>query len=420
MNENNAEATQAAPEPGPPQGTAPGAESYGAPQATPAASPTPEPFLSRLRRSRNDQMIGGVSGGLSRETGIDPLIFRVAFVAASFAGGAGVILYLAAWMFIPEEGSDIGGIGKEFKAKDDVQVRTIGMVAAAVIAALAAIGSGPWFFSSWANGSSWVVIALGLVAGLLYWIFSASKGQTMSTGQFSSPPPPPPAAGTNPGTAWTAAPSSTPPPPIPPKPREPGGLVLFGLTVSIGAIALGALALWASATEPLDPRVYLATAVAITAVGTLVGIRWGRPGPVITLGTILSTVLVASSLIPSVSMGAINLEPTSVREIRQPVSLGMGEIQIDLRQVSPETSLNGHTLNVTNGIGRIEVIVPEDVDVEVNASVRVGHINALGLERGGNTFQLGNNNNLVHEADGPNPLVINAATNIGEVQVIRK
>ncbi|NLC98905.1 MAG: cell wall-active antibiotics response protein, partial [Actinomycetales bacterium] len=202
--------------------------------------------------------------------------------------------------------------------------------------------------------------------------------------------------------------------------REPGGLVLFGLTVSIGAIALGALALWASATEPLDPRVYLATAVAITAVGTLVGIRWGRPGPVITLGAILSTVLVASSLIPSVSMGAINLEPTSVREIRQPVSLGMGEIQIDLRQVSPETSLNGHTLNVTNGIGRIEVIVPEDVDVEVNASVRVGHINALGLERGGNTFQLGNNNNLVHEADGPNPLVINAATNIGEVQVIRK
>ena len=66
------------------------------------------------------------------------------------------------------------------------------------------------------------------------------------------------------------------------------------------------------------------------------------------------------------------------------------------------------------------MIVPEGLDVEVNASVRIGQINALGLEGAGNTFQLGRSNNLVHEAEGPNPLVINATTNIGEVQVIRK
>ena len=31
-------------------------------------------------------------GGLGRETGIDPLLFRVAFVMASFVGGAGMII----------------------------------------------------------------------------------------------------------------------------------------------------------------------------------------------------------------------------------------------------------------------------------------------------------------------------------------
>ena len=415
MNENTADAQPEAAEPEshetPPQGA----------PAGPPMSPAREPFLSRLRRSKSDEMIGGVSGGLGVATGIDPLIFRVAFVAASFAGGAGVILYLAAWMFIPEDGSDVGGIGKEFKAKDDVQVRTIGMIAAAVIAAMAALGSGPWFFGSWSNGSMWVIVTLGVTAGLLYWIFSASKGQRSNPPRaYSAPTTQQPAPQANPGAAWTP-PSATQPQPVTPKaPREPGGLVLFGLTLSLGAIALGALALWASTTEPLDPRACLAAALGITALGTLIGIRWGRPGPLITLGTILSVVLIASSLIPSVSMGAINLEPTAVREIREPVTLGMGEIKIDLRDVSPETSLNGQTLNVSNGVGRIEVIVPEELDVKVNAAVRIGQINVLGLEQGGNTFQLGNNNKLVHEAEGPNPLVINASTNIGEVQVIRK
>src|SRR5690606_15462355 len=141
-----------------------------------------------------------------------------------------------------------------------------------------------------------------------------------------------------------------PPPPPAPRPSEPGALMLFGLTVSIGAIAIGALAMWASVTEPLDFRVYLAAALAVTALGTLIGIRWGKPGGLITLGTVLSIVLVLSSLVPNLSMGAVHMSPTSVREIREPITLGMGEIEIDLRDVSPESSLHGQTLDVTNGM----------------------------------------------------------------------
>lgn len=212
--------------------------------------------------------------------------------------------------------------------------------------------------------------------------------------------------------------SSTPPPT--PRQSEPGALMLFGLTVSVGAIAIGALAMWASVTEPLDLRVYLAVALAVTALGTLIGIRWGKPGGLLTLGTILSVALVLSSLVPNVSMGAINMSPTSVREIREPITLGMGEIEIDLRKISPESSLHGQTLDVTNGMGRVEIIVPEDLDVEVNAAVRLGQISVLGLDRTGSAFSIGKANELTYEADGLNPLVINATTNIGEVQVTRR
>ena len=41
-----------------------------------------------------------------RISGIDPTIARVGFVALCLMGGAGLPLYLAAWLLIPEEGSD--------------------------------------------------------------------------------------------------------------------------------------------------------------------------------------------------------------------------------------------------------------------------------------------------------------------------
>ena len=57
----------------------------------------------RLRRSPDDKVFGGVCGGLGEYFGIDPVWFRVAFVALVFAGaGGGLILYLIAMIAIPE------------------------------------------------------------------------------------------------------------------------------------------------------------------------------------------------------------------------------------------------------------------------------------------------------------------------------
>lgn len=66
--------------------------------------PAPMPGEPRvLRRSSTDKVIAGVCSGLGRYLGIDPVLLRIAFVVLAIAGGGGVLLYLIAWLVIPEE-----------------------------------------------------------------------------------------------------------------------------------------------------------------------------------------------------------------------------------------------------------------------------------------------------------------------------
>src|SRR5947209_6840650 len=60
----------------------------------------------RLTRCPDDRMIGGVAGGLGHYFGVDPVIFRVAFVALAVVGGSGLALYLIGWLLVPEDGSE--------------------------------------------------------------------------------------------------------------------------------------------------------------------------------------------------------------------------------------------------------------------------------------------------------------------------
>jgi phage shock protein PspC (stress-responsive transcriptional regulator) len=59
-----------------------------------------------IRRSYQDRMLGGVAGGLARYFGVDTMIVRIAFVVLTVFGGAGIPLYLAGVLLIPDEGSD--------------------------------------------------------------------------------------------------------------------------------------------------------------------------------------------------------------------------------------------------------------------------------------------------------------------------
>ena len=62
-----------------------------------------------LRRDRDNRWLGGVCAGISRRYGIDLWLVRFAFVAATAAGGIGVVLYGLAWLLIPADDSRTGG-----------------------------------------------------------------------------------------------------------------------------------------------------------------------------------------------------------------------------------------------------------------------------------------------------------------------
>ena len=65
-----------------------------------------DPEGPALRRPFQDRMLAGVASGLARYFGVDPTIVRIAFVVLTVVGGAGIPLYLAGLLLIPEEGSD--------------------------------------------------------------------------------------------------------------------------------------------------------------------------------------------------------------------------------------------------------------------------------------------------------------------------
>jgi phage shock protein PspC (stress-responsive transcriptional regulator) len=59
-----------------------------------------------LERPVHDRMLAGVAAGAARYLGVDPTVIRIALAVLVLVGGAGIPLYLAGWLLIPEEGRD--------------------------------------------------------------------------------------------------------------------------------------------------------------------------------------------------------------------------------------------------------------------------------------------------------------------------
>ena len=62
----------------------------------------PMAAINNFRRSTDDKWIGGVCGGLAQSTGLESWIWRLLFVLLLAAGGSGVLIYLALWIFVPQ------------------------------------------------------------------------------------------------------------------------------------------------------------------------------------------------------------------------------------------------------------------------------------------------------------------------------
>jgi phage shock protein PspC (stress-responsive transcriptional regulator) len=84
----------------------PGTDTRPEPEPQPEAQPHHESQSSSLTRPVEDRMIAGVCAGFARYLNVDVTILRIVLAVLTVMGGAGVPLYIAAWLLIPEEGHE--------------------------------------------------------------------------------------------------------------------------------------------------------------------------------------------------------------------------------------------------------------------------------------------------------------------------
>jgi phage shock protein PspC (stress-responsive transcriptional regulator) len=116
-----------------------------------------QPAVQRLERSRSDRMLAGVCGGLARYFGIHPAFYRVGFVVLALIGGAGILIYLAAALVIPDEGKDDSIASAALRERRNHPLPVIGLGIAAVAAAVLLSRA-----SLWPSGdAAWVLLLIG-------------------------------------------------------------------------------------------------------------------------------------------------------------------------------------------------------------------------------------------------------------------
>jgi signal transduction histidine kinase len=96
------------------------------------------------RRDTERGIVAGVAAGIARRFAIDPIIVRVAFVATSVAGGAGLAVYLVAWALMPSATGAPAPL-ERIAGRRDTWLVVAGMVCLALSALLLLRHWGLWF-----------------------------------------------------------------------------------------------------------------------------------------------------------------------------------------------------------------------------------------------------------------------------------
>lgn len=353
----------------------------------------PVPFASRygLVRPLQGRYLAGVCAALGRATGTDPVLWRVVLAVLVCFMGTGAVLYLIAWLLIPEEGDTAspleGMLGRGYSSMSPMLVVVLGIIATFL---LFLVLPRPLY----------VLLAGGTVLALLLLLNRVRTAAGTTAAPVPPAPPPAPAPAPAPVPAPVAAPAAgtaqagyrppfaphgpfagpPPPPPRPPRPpRERSALpavAFFAVLVLLGA--LGLLDLTGALDVPAAG--YLAGALAVVGAGLLTGAWLGRARSLIALGLVLVLALpvvhVAETVDPPENMGDLTWTPQSLADVEEEYALTFGSGLVDLRQVD----FSGREVAVTIRImfGDMRVAVPEEVAVEATVHNQLGDTTVFG------------------------------------------
>jgi phage shock protein PspC (stress-responsive transcriptional regulator) len=337
------------------------------PEASPGASGGEPPRASprRLLRSRDDRVLGGVAGGLGRYFAVDPVFFRVGFVALAFLGGLGIFLYLAALLFVPSEDPSGGEPPRRGRA-----LTIAGAILLVAIGCVLLADEGWWFGGFFAPLG--FLILLGAVVWWLVWGRSGAEGDARRT--FMR--------------------------------------IVVVLLVLAGSAVLFVASLWTAAVGG-----GVAVAVLLVAIGALLviaalhgGARWLiLPALAIAFGL---GIVAAADIDLRGGWGERVYAPGGIAELPTGYDLAAGRLEIDLRGV--EFPAGERRLAVEVGFGEAVLVVPKDVCVVTDADVGAGYVQVLGWDDGG--FNVGWDGRAT---SGSTPrLVVDAHVGMGALQVV--
>lgn len=126
---------------------------------------TSDTGAGRLERSRSDRMLAGVAGGLGAYFRLHPAVFRVSFVVLTLMGGAGLAIYLAAALVMPDEGKEDSFATAALRRRRHRPwlLIALGLLSVFVLAVLSEV-------PVWSEGDAWLfLLAAGAVVLWLTW-----------------------------------------------------------------------------------------------------------------------------------------------------------------------------------------------------------------------------------------------------------
>jgi phage shock protein PspC (stress-responsive transcriptional regulator) len=336
-------------------------------------------------RSRTHRIIAGVAGGAGQYLGIDPVVVRILFVVLTFAGGFGVLLYLAAWLIVPAAVP-----GTEVDPADVRDRRHTGLAIGAVVLLVLLGGFGRVGFGFGFDGRVVWPLTLVAIGAVVLWMRSERAPV------LTAPPTAPSATATDvrPSSAPTtdeldqpsAAPGATPPP-------VPGRSLLRRLVPALGRLVLVVLAGLAGLVVALAAVAVLEGAgvlditpieAAVASLAVLAGAVWlvrrsHRVPELVVVGLAVTLVLgVAGWLEPPLrgGYGTRDIRPERAAALHDEYRLAAGRLRLDLSRVTLPDRVT--TVTTELGAGLLQVVVPLGATVELDAHSGAGQVCAFG------------------------------------------
>lgn len=408
---------------------------------------------TRPVRRRSGNTIAGVCIGIGERYRVDPTLVKVAFVVAALFGGSGVIIYIAAAIALPAEdernphqaaGDSMKNLHAQWTRYRNRHgnMRWIPLAILAVIA-VSIIGMQNFWGSSGLLGG--LLMAAGwwllyqrtpqapagtsadqlvddeLAAATIPDLGAVSMMKTevpvgadgVPTTPIERPADAPPSwdpLGTA-KFAWDLPEPTTPPePPAPRVPRSPVTPIFLGLAVIVGAAGAAANA---ADVEWFTPGRIASLVLAVFGVGLIAASfqrrRRGGSG-LVPLALIAGTVAIATTglagvgnVFPTGGVGDRTWHPPTANDLRDEYSLTVGTSTLDLRDVGDLD--RDRTIQVRQGVGEIQILLPDDLRVRADCSAGVGDVNCI---------------DGVANADAKTPtLTIDAHTALGSVETVQ-